>query len=196
MGIPEAWSLGRENRMTELLAPTVLYVAFALSALVELYFFMMQRSSLEISRAADMHPRDGRFMLPLWYILLWPTRLIKWGAAIAIAIMIHWGIALGLHLIRRVGLQYARSRSSERLANLLLVTTLAVAATWLAGLAAKAKGWARHYQANTVKSRAVLSVFFLGRRVLKSSRLTLQRADVWDAARELPLLVHRTAQFS
>jgi hypothetical protein len=94
------------------------------------------------------------------------------------------------------GLQYARSRSGERLANLLLVTTLAVAATWLAGLAAKAKGWARHFQANTVKDRAVLSVFFLGRRVLKSSRLSLRRTDIWDAARELPLLINKTAQFS
>ncbi len=94
------------------------------------------------------------------------------------------------------GLQYARSRSSERLANLLLVTTLAVAATWLAGLAAKARGWARHFQANTVTDRAVLSVFFLGRRVLKSSRLSLRRQDLWDAAQELPLLVNNTAQFS
>ena len=82
--------------MTELLSPTVLYVAFAISALVELYFFMMQRSSLEISRAADIHPRDGRYMLPLWYTLLWPVRLIKWGAALAIAFTIHWGVALGL----------------------------------------------------------------------------------------------------
>ncbi len=63
------------------------------------------------------------------------------------------------------GLQYARSDNCERLANLLLLTTLAVAATWLAGLAAKAKGWGRHFQANTVKDRAVLSVFFIGRRV-------------------------------
>ena len=94
------------------------------------------------------------------------------------------------------GLQYARSRSSERLANLLLVTTLAVAATWLAGLAAKAKGWTRHFQANTVKDRPVLSVFFLGRRVLKSTRLPLQRADLWDAAHELPDLVYRTAKLS
>lgn len=92
------------------------------------------------------------------------------------------------------GLQYARSRSSERLANLLVVTTLATVATWLAGLAAKAKGWMRHFQANTVKHRAVLSVFFLGRRVLKSTRLSLQRAELWDAANELPRLVNMTAQ--
>ena len=85
--------------MKELLTPTVLYTAFAVSALAELYFFMMQRSSLEISRAADIHPRDGRYMLPLWYILVWPVRLTKWGAALAIAFFIHWGIALVLLVI-------------------------------------------------------------------------------------------------
>ncbi len=94
------------------------------------------------------------------------------------------------------GLQYARSRSSERLDNMLLVTKLAVAATWLAGLAAKAKGWARHYQANTLKNRAVLSVFFLGRRVLKSTRHRLKRNDLWEVVQELPLLVNKTAQYS
>jgi hypothetical protein len=92
------------------------------------------------------------------------------------------------------GLQYARSRSPERLANLLLLTTLAMVATWLVGLAAKAKGWMRHFQANTVKNRAVLSVFFLGRRVLKSVRFALRRSDLWRAAQGLPRLVNECAQ--
>ena len=91
------------------------------------------------------------------------------------------------------GLQYARSRSPERLANLLLLTTLAVAATWLAGMAAKVKGWTRHFQANTVSNRAVLSIFFLGRRVLKSQRFKLRHQDLWDAAGELPILVNQCA---
>ena len=94
------------------------------------------------------------------------------------------------------GLQYARSRSTQRLETLLLITTLATIATCVAGIAVKAKGWAHHFQANTVKHRAVLSVFFLGRRVLKSTRLRLTRADLWGAAHELPLLVNRCAQFT
>lgn len=77
----------------------VLYAAFAASVLSELYFFMMQRSSLEISRIANINPRDGRFMLPLWYLCLWPIRLIKWGSALAIAITIHWGIAITLLVV-------------------------------------------------------------------------------------------------
>jgi hypothetical protein len=56
------------------------------------------------------------------------------------------------------GLQYARSRSTERLEKLLLITTLAMVTTWLVGLAAKANDWMRHFQANTVRKKTVLSV--------------------------------------
>lgn len=92
------------------------------------------------------------------------------------------------------GLQYARSRSTERLANLLLLTTLATLVTWLAGLAAKAMDLTRHFQANTVSDRAVLSVFFLGRRVIKSTRFTVRCIDLWNAASQLPLLVQAASR--
>jgi hypothetical protein len=94
------------------------------------------------------------------------------------------------------GLQYARSRCRRRLETLVLITTLATTATWLAGQAAKAKGWQRHFQANTAKDRAVLSLFFLGRRILKNTRLILQRTDLWDAADELPKLVNECACYA
>lgn len=92
------------------------------------------------------------------------------------------------------GLQYARSRSTKRLEVLLLIGTLAMVATWLVGLAAKARGWDKHFQANTEKRRAVLSVFFLGRRVIRNSRFKLARSDLDDATKCLPLLVNLCAQ--
>jgi hypothetical protein len=92
------------------------------------------------------------------------------------------------------GLQYARSRCPARLENLLLLTTLATLATWLAGLAAKAAELARHFQANTVRDTAVLSVFFLGRRILSSPRIRLPQQAIHDAMRTLPSLVHEQAQ--
>jgi len=88
------------------------------------------------------------------------------------------------------GLQYARSRSTERLENLLLITTLAMVTTWLVGLAAKANDWMRHFQANTVRKKAVLSTFFLGRRTLKNTRLLPSEDDIQDAKRYLPELVY------
>lgn len=92
------------------------------------------------------------------------------------------------------GLQYARSRSVERLENLLLLTTLALLARWLAGLAAKADDLTRHFQANTVRGKAVLSVIFLGRRILKSTRTVLRKQAIHDAMRALPLLIHEHSQ--
>ena len=92
------------------------------------------------------------------------------------------------------GLQYARSRSTQRLENLLLVTTLATLATWLTGLAATMKGLGKHFQANTITERTVLSMFFLGRRILKSRRISLTSADLKHAARALPDIVQRCAQ--
>lgn len=92
------------------------------------------------------------------------------------------------------GLQFARSRSTKRLEVLLLLSTLAMVATWLVGLAAKNKCWERYFQANTERRRPVLSVFFLGKRVIRSSRFKLARSDLDEAANELPLLVNLCAQ--
>jgi len=92
------------------------------------------------------------------------------------------------------GLQYARSQSTERLENLLLITTLATLSTWLVGLAAKAKDWMKHFQANTESNKPVLSVFFLGRRVLKSARFILSKRALREAMDALPRLVNENAQ--
>lgn len=65
------------------------------------------------------------------------------------------------------GLALARSGSRQRREVLLLIATLATLLLWLIGLAAKAYGWMRHFQANTERRRAVLSIVFLGREVLR-----------------------------
>ena len=57
-------------------------------------------------------------------------------------------------------------RHPERLANLLLIAAIAVIATWLTGLVGIERGIARTLQANTEKRHKVLSVFFIGRRLL------------------------------
>jgi len=92
------------------------------------------------------------------------------------------------------GLQFARSQSRVRLENLLLITTLGTLTTWLVGLAAKTKGWMRHFQANTESHKAVLSVFTLGRRVLKSRCFRLARDDLQAAVEALTELIRTSAQ--
>lgn len=71
------------------------------------------------------------------------------------------------------GFEHARSRDPGRQAVLLLIASLAVAATMLVGAHAEAAGQSRRYQANTVRSRRVQSLWRLGAFVL---------ADAWEAA--------------
>jgi Transposase DDE domain len=59
-------------------------------------------------------------------------------------------------------LSETRTRSPERLANLLLVGMLATLVVWLMGRLAEEKQWHYQYQANTVKNQRVLSLFYLG----------------------------------
>jgi hypothetical protein len=94
-----------------------------------------------------------------------------------------WGFAL----------RYARSRRAERLEVLLLLAALGALACWLAGLVADARGWGRHFQANTVRRRAVLSPVFVGRQLLASRRFPLRCAELRRALTRLPPLVARYA---
>jgi hypothetical protein len=90
-----------------------------------------------------------------------------------------WGFAL----------QYARSRRAERLESLLLLAALGTLVCWLFGLAADARRWGRHFQANTVHGRAVLSTVFLGQQVLTSLRFRVHTRGLLQAFSRLPTLV-------
>ena len=59
-------------------------------------------------------------------------------------------------------LSETRSHSLERLSNLLLVGMLAMWVIWLMGRLAEEKRWHLRYQANTVTTYRVLSLFYLG----------------------------------
>jgi hypothetical protein len=94
-----------------------------------------------------------------------------------------WGFAL----------RYARSRRAERMEVLLLLAALGTLACWLAGLAAEAKQWTRHFQANTMRRRAVLSTVFVGRQLLSSLRFRVTCGDLRRALQRLPSLAARYA---
>ncbi|GMR07861.1 MAG: IS4-like element ISSod3 family transposase [Gammaproteobacteria bacterium] len=66
-------------------------------------------------------------------------------------------------------LREARSTTTYRYENLMLVGTLATFAIWLIGKVAELKQWQYRYQANTTKTRNVLSTFFLGCQVFRKS---------------------------
>ena len=59
-------------------------------------------------------------------------------------------------------LRHCRSRSELRLETLLLLAAIASVIQHLIGIAAEKKQMHRHHQANTIRSRRVLSFFLLG----------------------------------
>ena len=69
-----------------------------------------------------------------------------------------------------LALEFHRSRDPQRLAILLLILALALLVLWLIGSIAKERGLMRHYQANTVRYRDVLSVIFLGIRIIEQAQ--------------------------
>ncbi|MFH0342714.1 MAG: hypothetical protein ACHBNF_11415 [Chromatiales bacterium] len=67
-------------------------------------------------------------------------------------------------------LEFHRSRDPQRLAILLLILAPALLVLWLIGRIAEERGLMRHYQANTVRHRKVLSVIFLGIRIIERAQ--------------------------
>jgi hypothetical protein len=73
------------------------------------------------------------------------------------------------------------SRNSQRLQVLLLIALVAQYLLFLLGLAVKAAGKHRRYQANSIKDRNVLSNQFIGLRAYKDKQLKLLKKH-WKAA--------------
>ncbi|MGH6629162.1 MAG: IS4 family transposase, partial [Burkholderiales bacterium] len=80
-----------------------------------------------------------------------------------------------------LGLELHRTQDAARLAVLLLIGALALLWLWLIGTAAQARGLQRHYQANTVHCKQVLSVIYLGLRICKRGRDLFDMTEL-DAA--------------
>ncbi len=86
-----------------------------------------------------------------------------------------FGLSLELHLSYQV----------QRLQVLLLVAMLALLVAWLIGKAIELRGAHRQYQANTVKSRVVLSTIFIGLRAIDDQRVRVRLTDLLAARRRL-----------
>jgi len=79
----------------------------------------------------------------------------------------------------------------EGMQVLLLIATLALMVAWLMGHATELTGRHRHYQANTVRDRVVLSTIFLGLKVIDDPRVVLRLADVIAAINSLQEILQR-----
>ena len=83
------------------------------------------------------------------------------------------------------GLRYARSANPESLHVLLLIGLLASFVLWLLGLAGKARGVQRQFQANTEARRNVLPIPFLGQQLLRCGRFRFSLDELQAALAQL-----------
>lgn len=91
------------------------------------------------------------------------------------------------------GLNYARCDDGLRLEVLLLIAALASLVLWLVGLCGRALDWSRRLQANTERHRAVLSTVFVGRQLLRRSKLEFSMQALDLAMAELRTLIMAAA---
>lgn len=80
-----------------------------------------------------------------------------------------------------LGLEWHQAYQRKRLQVLLLIATLALLVAWLMGKAIELTGQHRHYQANTVRNRTVLSTLFLGLCAIADPRVRLRPPDLDQA---------------
>lgn len=73
------------------------------------------------------------------------------------------------------GLRASKSRSTGRMLVLSLLATLSTIVMWLLGYHAENKGLHLRYQANSIKSRRVISYLTLAKNILRHSPLILRR---------------------
>jgi putative Mn2+ efflux pump MntP len=73
------------------------------------------------------------------------------------------------------GLKNSITRSAQRMNILLLIAAIATLIAWLAGLITTYRGKAADFQTHSAKFTSVLSLVFLGRRVIKKGLSMNQR---------------------
>lgn len=80
---------------------------------------------------------------------------------------------------RLLGLGFNESKSYKinRIAILMLIAILAALLLIMIGGAAEQAGFSRYFQANTIKNRRVLSLHYLGLRIIAQNRLILKQGD-------------------
>ncbi|EPL6032230.1 IS4 family transposase [Klebsiella pneumoniae] len=83
------------------------------------------------------------------------------------------------------GLRFGSSHSSERVAVLSLIATLASIIMWLSGFCFENKGIHHKYQANTVKHRRVVSLLKLAENVFRHSPLILKTLSLESGLKKL-----------
>jgi len=87
------------------------------------------------------------------------------------------------------GITLSRSKNVERLNILLLIAAIATVCLWWIGVLAQQQGWHRHFQANTVVERRVLSIPFLALQVIQREDYFIRLSDLDESLTLLANLI-------
>ena len=79
-----------------------------------------------------------------------------------------------------LGLVYNRSKNTKKITIALLVGAITRFLLWALGLCARKKNIHYSYQANTIRSRNVLSVFYIARQLLREHNYHHKHKNLWD----------------
>lgn len=82
--------------------------------------------------------------------------------------------------------EHAYSKKIERIQILLMIAMLAATIAYLIGFIAEKNNWQYKFQANSCKNRRILSLFYLGCRVIKKNFL-ITRDDIISAIKEFSI---------
>ncbi|NIW00058.1 IS4 family transposase [Candidatus Saccharibacteria bacterium] len=83
------------------------------------------------------------------------------------------------------GFTLTRSKNTSRLNILLLIAALATLCLWWVGIYAKQQNWQRHFQANSIKNKNVLSIPFLAMAILSRNDYVITMTEFIGALHAL-----------
>jgi len=89
-----------------------------------------------------------------------------------------------------LGLKGSLTRTSERMAILLLIAAIATFAAWLAGICAIHQGKAADFQAHSAKFTTSLSIVYLGREVIKKQLYLSSRELIFALEKLLQIVIN------
>ncbi len=87
------------------------------------------------------------------------------------------------------GLRYSRSLGIKRLTNLFLIGLLGTLIAWLIGLCAKNRNLHYGFQTNSIKTRNVLSVFYIGCKIIMHP-ISFLKNELLDSLKQIKELVN------
>lgn len=87
------------------------------------------------------------------------------------------------------GITLSRSKNIERLNILLLIAAIATLCLWWIGVLAQQQGWHRHFQANTITERRVLSIPYLALQVIQREDYFIRLSDLDESLALLTNLI-------